>query len=494
MQIARDFLLALSVVLISGSLLVAQDDEDPKATSAVEAHEHPIDVVMEPLILRVEVEGIVESTETAELLADTESWKTLEIKKVLPEGTRVEAGQPVIWFEDDEYQTKLKDSELALELSRLSLEQAEIELQMLQKTQAWDEELAERTLRVVKEDFRYFTQVDRPQREKAARFSVKMSEGSLENAQEELQQLEKMYKEDELTEESEEIVLKRARRAVESSEFSLESTQLRTSRTLDVDLPREAEQLADQLRRAELKDMLSKSERETNLKKKMIEFTKSAASLKKQEEELQKLVADGKRLVLRTPVAGILYYGKSQKGKWVSGTGGATRELKAGQSVTSSQVLATIVDPAAIQIRITLAEQNLQHVRAGVAGIALPTIAPDLGLACTVNEVSLIPVSGSSFEGTVSLTDDTGAVTLMPGMTAKVVLNAYVNDQAIVIPEELIDRKVPGHPVVHVLEAGKVTAKPVKLGPVVDGRREVVSGLKAGDQVMSSPGDRKDKE
>ena len=60
----------------------------------------------------------------------------------------------------------------------------------------------------------------------------------LEYVQEELKQLEKMYKADDLTEETEEIVLKRARNNVDQMKFFTEMVKYEHDRDKEIDLPR----------------------------------------------------------------------------------------------------------------------------------------------------------------------------------------------------------------------------------------------------------------
>ena len=83
------------------------------------------------------------------------------------------------------------------------------ELDNLKESTPQKLEAAKRSHRVANEDFTYFDKTNRVQREKSARFNLKSAEQRLENALEELKQLEKMYKADDLTEETEEIILKR---------------------------------------------------------------------------------------------------------------------------------------------------------------------------------------------------------------------------------------------------------------------------------------------
>ena len=68
--------------------------------------------------------------------------------------------------------------------------------------------------------------------------SLKTSEQYLAYAAEELNQLKKMYEADDLTEETEEIILQRAQYQYERAKFSHEAAKIRNEETLQVQLPR----------------------------------------------------------------------------------------------------------------------------------------------------------------------------------------------------------------------------------------------------------------
>src|SRR6185503_13684977 len=99
-------------------------------------------------------------------------------------------------------------------------------------------------------DYELYTKVDGPMAKNSAEFALKSTEQSLEYVTEELKQLEKMYKADDLTEETEEIILKRAKNDVDRSQFLTEQARLRHERSTTLDIPRNAEQQAHTLRQA----------------------------------------------------------------------------------------------------------------------------------------------------------------------------------------------------------------------------------------------------
>src|SRR5690606_1057126 len=99
-------------------------------------------------------------------------------------------------------------------------------------------ESAERALEDARREYKDYTQGDRDRLVKSIDLRLKSSRQQAENVREELRQLEKMYEADDLTEETEEIVLKRQRVAAEMADFMLESAKISHERTLERALPR----------------------------------------------------------------------------------------------------------------------------------------------------------------------------------------------------------------------------------------------------------------
>ena len=157
----------------------------------------------------VTVSGVFEAETGSEIRQDTQHLTSFVISKIVPHGTTVRKGQNVVWFESEELDRQIRTAEVELRLSRLTLDDDEFAFGQFLETQRLDREAAERGQRKAQQDHDNFVKVDRARQLKTAEFNLKSSTASLANAAEELKQLEQMYKEDDLTEESEEIVLKR---------------------------------------------------------------------------------------------------------------------------------------------------------------------------------------------------------------------------------------------------------------------------------------------
>ena len=132
----------------------------------------------------------------------------------------------------------MADKELDLRAVELDLGLARETLRVARELMPLDLAALERAHAQAKEDFERFVKVDRPHTEKSNVRSIKSANNYLLYAEEELKQLRKMYEADDLTEETEEIILKRAADAVERAKNSVESARLRADRSTKVTLPR----------------------------------------------------------------------------------------------------------------------------------------------------------------------------------------------------------------------------------------------------------------
>src|SRR5207237_1152552 len=75
--------------------------------------------------------------------------------------------------------------------------------------------------------------------ERMANFQVTSSNHGLEYAREELAQLQKMYRSKDLTEETEEMILKRQRHQVEQAEFLVRTAEVQRDLVVGIELPRQ---------------------------------------------------------------------------------------------------------------------------------------------------------------------------------------------------------------------------------------------------------------
>ncbi len=421
--------LTLGLALVAGVGMAAEDE--PKSASDAAAKEKasgeaspdagtpdaasPDAGTPDAASKTLKISGIVEAIVAEEISPDTEQIASFKIKRIVPHGTSVSKGQNVVWFETEEIDKKIKDAETDLRLSKLTMDDDEFNYKQFLETQELDRAAAQRARKYAQQEYDNYVQVDRDRQTETVRYNLKSSRHSLEYAREELEQLEQMYKEDDLTEASEEIVLKRAQRAVESAQFRLAATEIQSERSLEQSIPRSQVQQEESLARAELAHKKSMRDLASARQRRDIEMARKRDNLKEQEEKLAELREERKRIVLTSPINGIVLHGELKRGKLSE----KPSVLKPGAKVTPQQVVATVVSPKKLQIRVDLEEKNLQAVTVDADCKVTFKAFPGYTTTGTVKMVSAVPYAGSKFDCVVALRPKKQQPAILPTMTCE---------------------------------------------------------------------------
>ena len=468
----------LLVTCLSGSAwAVAQETPvNPPETVTAEAR---------PLVVYETLDGVVEASRTAELELESNGWTDFEIEMIVPQGKRVQKGEAVVKFEVEGIQKAYRNLEFdhqqrlaALSVQKLKTDQATQEFELAVA-------LAERDMENAREDHQYYLDVERPQRLKDLDWSLKTSEYSLEYAREELEQLMQMYNEDELTEESEKIVLKRAQRGLESAERNLARRKRSIQQARTVEIPRDDFSRKNALEQQALTFAVTMLELPIEKERAATELLKAELSVRDSSQKLEELSADQTLMAMKAPMNGIVYYGRCVNGKWSGATGTATRSLEIGNKVPANKVVLTIIDPASLVIRTKIPEDKLSQIRPGMMGVGVLKSDPKVKLNATVVSVDTIPKATSTFECLLSLKDFANqGEKVMPGMQCKVAMKLYENESAVMVPKSSVYSD-DGIQQFVVLPNG--TSREVELGFPKGEDVEVVNGLKAGEKIRKTP-------
>ncbi|MGY8769277.1 MAG: HlyD family secretion protein [Pirellulales bacterium] len=359
--------------------------------------------------------GTFEAIKAYEVSAGTEQVKSLKIKKVVPSGTAVKKGQTLVWFDTKDMDKKVKDAAIGFQLAEIAFLEAELGHKQFLEFQKLDKAKAERAHKLARIKYDDYIKTDRERQFTSADYTLKSYQASFENALEEYEQLEKMYNEDELTEESEEIVLKRAKRAVESAEYRLEGAKIQSKRTVDNTIPDGAASRDDSRVREEMAYDKTIRTLQWASQRKEIEFSKETEKLEKQREDLKQLRDDRSKMAVKSPADGFVYYGKFTRGK-VSDK--PTTAVNA--TVTNTQVLLTVAQVSPLKIRTDIAEKDLRHVKPGSKATVSPVAFPSQKLSAMVESISAVPGAGNKFSCTLKVQLGKQKSTVMPGMACNI--------------------------------------------------------------------------
>ena len=160
------------------------------------------------------------------------------------------------------------------------------------------------------------------------------------------------------------------------------------------------------------------------------------------------------------------------------------REVSVGAYVNFGQALVNLVRLDPMEVDFSLPESDLGLVKAGQP------------ITVTVDALR-----GETFKGEVTAIDpmmdinsrsaklraqiDNDDYKLRPGLFARIVLGTGSNETALLVPEQALLQQGETR-FVYIIVDGKAKRAEVKTGQRVPGKLEIVSGLKAGDQVITA--------
>ncbi len=415
--------------------------------------------------------------------------------EIVPHGAAVRKGEVLAKFDGKKLKEAIDDLELDQRLNELGIIKAEQELPRLEKSIKDSFEQAERSLAEAKVDYKNYQETDRDMIVKQIEMSLKSTSQAVENAREELRQLEKMYEADDLTEETEEIILQRQRAQVEQYEFMLERAKLSHDRNLDLYVPRNDNYEKEYLERADMAFQRAKTSLETDLNRARYDLEKAKRSRTKSLERHAKLTSDLGLLTLKAPADGVVYYGSCTDGSW-SDMANLISKLKPEENAPTGSVLMTIVGPDQLYVDSSVKEANRPSVKVGQAAIVKPTATDSPKLSAKVSELSTIPVAPGKFAMDLDLTSDDLPDWLVAGMTCKVKVTTYEKKDAIVVPKKAVhsEEEDEDEKFVWLVDGDDVEKRSVTTGKTKGDNIEIVDGLDAGDVISLDDEAKKDKD
>jgi macrolide-specific efflux system membrane fusion protein len=206
--------------------------------------------------------------------------------------------------------------------------------------------------------------------------------------------------------------------------------------------------------------------------------------------------------VLRAPVAGTVSSVTGVVGESVSGggtsansstsssstsssTGGAS---STGTTSTSSSGFVDLVNLHGLQVTGSFSESDAAKIRLGQAGTITVSALPNEKLAAHVIAIATTGTTSSGVvQYTVTLALDNTVAGLKPGMSANATVTTGERDNVLNVPNAAVSG-TGSNATVKVMTNGVQSTVNVIAGLVGDSTTEIQSGLKAGQQVVTSSG------
>ena len=455
-------LLAASVVVYS------QDQAKPPPKRRAPAAAEPIPVKRGDIRHSIALKGTFVPAQAAEIKLEMQGYRgPLKILDVKPHGSVLNEGDIVLRLDTRDYEKQLITDRMALDSAELAWRQSRETRRVTDAANRKRVEAAQRSYDRAKAQLDGFLKHEKQQKVESERLSLQAQRNRLEDQNDELVQLEKMYSEDELVDATEEIVLKRARRNFARSKASFElSERRRLYRKKFYEGWREEDlRLGVEAKRVSLENTIRSVE--MGNAKTRLAVAKQEYSLGRQRRKFKDLENDKGRFVVRAPRAGLLLHGKPE-GPW--------GEQKAGGTLRNRVVFTSVADPRLLKVNTSVMERDIFKVANNMAVEAVPTADEERKRMGRLR-VAYLPVKGVfkaqvEFEGVNR--------TLRPGMTCKLEAILAEARDVVLVPSSVVKQE-DGRSYV-TLKGG---AKRFVTTGLDDGRNiEIKDGLKVGDFVL----------
>lgn len=434
------------------------------------------------IISSVTIKGNVEGDNKSELKVTLKTWTNpLVVESAAAHGTVVKKGDLLLKFGTEKIEQQLRSQREDRESALLAIRIAEHELPLARQLLPLDLIASERLKKQTAEDLDYFLQVEKAHEVENWKMMLRSAEFQWEYSKEELHQLEKMYRDKDLTEETEQMILKRYKFSLEAAEIHLRATRSQVEHGLKVMVPRREEDAKLSAARAEINWAKAREELPMTLRQKELGLEKQRRDEQRAQERLAELEQDWKAMTVTAPSDGVLYHGRYAYGQW---TGPQPTSYLKGGTLPANEGVLTIIAPGKAFLYGEVEEKEAADLKVGQPARISPTISPNQKLEGKVHRVAAVPQNGK-YAVVIAITDN-NADSMIPGMSGTVRIIKRQNDAALTLPSSTVfeDPEDDSHFVY--VPGDKPDKKSVKIGIISGGRTEILEGLKEGDQVLAS--------
>ncbi len=413
---------------------------------------------------------------------DSKAWSDFKIVQLAPHGSKVAKDDVLIRFDSENIDKKLDDLRREAQTAKVQLAQAQANSELLRKTASFKLEATKRAAEIAKEENAYFVQTRRKASEDRAAQELKQSEEALSNQQEELHQLTKMYDADDVTEDTEEIILTRQKDAVARAQFMLRMEQLDHKRSLEVTLPREAKTLADNERDTAIN--LGKLEddmpRSLELDRLALEAAKIAAD--RTAHDLTDLEHDRGLFEIKAPADGYFYFGAIENGRWTASD--VIKVMVLNGRIQPNVAAATFI-PASGSLNLVgwTDDSTARSLPPGQTGIATLSGREDTDIPVSLIKIASVPAPDGTYRVDFNVIWPK-ELTPPAGAPATVHVIPYQKAEAVVVPNKALHFEPSGWSVDVKMPDGKIEHHPVKRGRSSASETEILSGVNAGEIVI----------
>jgi len=345
----------------------------------------------------------------------------LEWVEVMAHGSQAREGDVLARFDSKAIDDSVAAAERDLRSTEVRHQNARDQARLDDEAAAQKIEAASDAAKDAQEALSNYEKVDVVLKKRGDDLSESYGKDNIDDQKDELAQLEKMYKSEELTESTEEIVLRRSRRNLARTQISFELQQAR--KKYEAEYAERKQHEAKQKSSRDAQRNLDRTQRQVEMEKRARAdaIARLEPEMKDARERVKKLRRDHKRFTMHATASKLVLHGSSDDYR----PGRTPPRHEVGGTANAKAILFTIAQPGGLQVALDLPESQVATVSQGMAAKVVATSDASLEMVGRLR-FDRFPSSRSAgapenaYDATVEL--DSVAPTLFAGMRCKVLL------------------------------------------------------------------------
>ena len=455
----------------------------PTTAAAAKAADPTTTVRRATLRQSFEVDATFEPIDPVEVRFDLKRYAgELTVRKAAAANATVAKGDVLLVIDTDAIDRQIAATESAADVAHATVARAESDAALGERSDAAAMAYAKQAADDATAGLKRYDATDEPAVLASANLRAKQMTDALDDATDELDQLRQMYKSEDLTNKTADIVLKRAVHTRDAYEVMVRVSKALTDRALNYDPAVQRHAMAAGVAEQQLsvEQLAARQAQGRVVRAASLAGARAAAAAA--DRALAELKADRPKLTVTSPVDGTVVYGSFARKTW---TAVNPKRLAVGEDVTPATVLMTVVQPGKLKVTAACPEAKLARLPVGTRVTVRPDAMPDLSYDATTGPPSPFAEGGrtGSFDVPVSLAGADVDRRLGPGYGATVEVDVPPATDVLVVPVSAV-----WHGKVWVRQSdGTDRPTPVTLGRRDGESVEVRSGVSVGDAVVTKP-------
>lgn len=467
------------LVMATLSFTAAANAEAPTSAPATHPATQPAGqttaITRGSLSMVIDAQGAFDPVDPFEVRLKLKAYQgELTITSIAANGAAVKKGDLLLQIDPTVMIRTLTAAENDDRASKASLEKIESDDKVAEESDALGEKEQKEGLQEAEDSVKWFDTVDGPQLLKQVKLGVDQAKAQMDDESDEVDQLKKMYKSEELTNATADIVVKRAFRQLEMSKTLYAMAKDRAQRLVTFTYPLMKARVYEGRDAAQQQYALFETAQKQAKVLRQTGLAGAHAAAEAADLKLEDLKTDAEKLTVHAPTDGVVAYGQIVNGVWSAAD---PRSLRPGERVMAQTVLMTLYRPGRLRIALDLPEAKFFAIQPGQKASIDPVAFPELKYEAMCDAAPHTAAGGNFL-----LTLSTGDVDprIAPGMKAQVHMDVPLVDNVLLAPVSAEKDET-----VWVKTAKGFEPRHVMTGRSNDKSIEILSGLHEGDEVLT---------